>query len=153
MSWRHMVLVGAAVVVATVAALLSDNPRAIAQTSARTPAPGEGVICAWAIYTVALEVGTRCHPGEDADVQAELQHSVSMVDAYVTANTNPHATQQQLDEFKRSQGHVGEPLASLCHGDPEQLYRSIVQQGAPAIRESVSGLVSRPGEPTWGTCL
>lgn len=150
---RIVVLLIAVVVATTVAATLSDKPRALAQTGPRTPEPGEGVICAWAIYTAAAEIGRRCHPGENAEAQEELQRSVSRIDAYVVANTNPHETQQQLDEFKRRQGHVGDSLEFLCHGFADQLYRSIAQQGAQAIRESVDSMVSRPGEPTWGTCL
>ena len=153
MSWRHLVLVSTAAVLVTVAATLSGGQQAVAQTGGRTIAPGEGVICAWAIYTLASEVGTRCHPGEDVDVQAELQRSVSLIDAYVVANSNPHLTQQQVDEFKRTQGHVGEPLESLCQGDADQLYRSLAQQGALAIRDSVRSLLARSGEPTWGTCF
>ena len=152
MSRRHFVSLIGIVVTAAFAATFFSDPRAEAQ-GVRTPRPGEGVFCAWAIYTVVTEVGRRCHPGENAEVQAELERSVSRIDAYVVANTNPPVTPQQIEEFKRQQGHLGEPQESLCRGDPDQLYRSITEQGASAIRESVDGLVSQPGEPTWGTCF
>jgi len=142
------VLIAAIVAVGTL-----TEPRALAQTGARTPEPGEGVVCAWALYTVAREVGRRCHPGEDVELQEALEQAVSEIDAYVVANTNPSATQQQIDEFKRQQGHVGASEEFLCRGDPSELYRSLAEQGAPAIRASLDAALSRPGQPTWGTCL
>ncbi|MBL8543328.1 MAG: hypothetical protein JNJ63_05920 [Hyphomonadaceae bacterium] len=149
----HIFSVLAVIVGATVASALLTTPRASAQDSPRASKPGEGVICAWALYTVASEVGRRCHPGEDVELQEELERAVSQIDAYVVANTNPHVTQQQLHEFKRQQGHVGDSEEFLCHGDAHDLYRSSVEQGASAIRAHVENMISRPGEPTWGTCL
>jgi hypothetical protein len=101
------------VAAAIVAATFVNDPHALAQSGARLPEPGEGVVCAWAIYTVASEVGKRCYPGEHAEVQAELHRAVSRIDAYVVANTKPPVTQQQLDKFKREQGHVGD-LSLIC---------------------------------------
>jgi hypothetical protein len=151
MSFRHTVPAIALVVAAVAAAVFITDPRASADTLKRKP--GEGVICAWSVYTIASEVGGRCYPGQHFEVQAELRRAVSLLDAYVIANTKPPATQQLVDDFKRKQGHVGASTEFLCRGDPDQLYRAFVQQGASAIRNAVDDLVSRPGQPTWGTCL
>lgn len=127
------------------------QPRASAQM--REPEPGEGVICALAIYATVMEVGRRCYPEADAEIQGELARSVSRIDAYVLANTNGQVTQQQIDEFKRQQGNFGASEEFLCHGDPDQMYQSVVAQGVAELRRSTDELLSRPGEPTWGTCL
>lgn len=111
------------------------------------------MICAWAIYTVMNEVGPRCHPGEDAAIQAEVARAVEKIDAYVLANLTPTPTREDLDAFKRKQGHVGAPAEQLCTGSAEEMYEALVAQGPAPIRQSVDELLERPGEPTWGTCL
>ncbi|MBI1251792.1 MAG: hypothetical protein GC189_10000 [Alphaproteobacteria bacterium] len=142
-----------ALIAASVVASLLVQPLAIAQSGRRTPEPGEGVICAWALYSVAAEVGRRCFPGQNVEVNEELVRSVARIDAFVIANTDPQTTKQQIDEFKRQQGGVGADQESLCRGDAVQIYRSLAAQGALEIRRSIDTLVSRPGSPTWGTCL
>lgn len=127
--------------------------QSLASAQTREYEPGEGVICALAIYSVVTEVGRRCHPAEDVEVQEELARTILRLDAFVLANTNGQVTQQQIDEFKRQQGHFGASEEFLCHGDADQMYRAVVAQGADELRQAVDGLVSRPGEPTWGTCL
>jgi hypothetical protein len=140
------------VLVAALLATMGSVPHARENPVQRTE-PGEGVVCAWAIYTTALEVGTRCYPGEHVDVQTELRRAVSQIDAYVIANSKPPPTQKQFDTFKREQGNVGASREFLCRGDPDQIYKGFVGWGAPAISKAVNELVSRPGQPTWGTCL
>jgi hypothetical protein len=142
-----------ALVAASFLAALGGEPFAFAQSGRRTPEPGEGVICAWALYSVATEVAGRCYPGQNVEVQQELVRSVARIDAFVIANADPQVTEQQVEEFKRQQGGVGADEELLCHGDAEQLYQSLAAQGASEIRQSIDTLVSRPGPPTWGTCL
>lgn len=145
-------LVVALVATGIVASLLGQT-LAFAQSGRRTPEPGEGVICAWALYSVAAEVGGRCYPDQNVEVNEELVRSVARIDAFVIANTDPQVTDQQVDEFKRLQGGVGAAEEFLCHGDAVQIYQSLAAQGASEIRQSIDTLVSRPGPPTWGTCL
>ena len=131
-------------------------PSTIAQSvsppPAREPPPGEGVICAWAIYTTVAEVGGTCFPRENPALQAELRRSVSRIDAYVLRNSKG-ATPEQLTAFKRQQGHVGAPAARLCVADAIQLYRSLEKAGAAKLSAGVDAMLARDGEPTWGTCL
>lgn len=138
--------------VAACLAVLSCSA-ALGQSPLRETEPGEGAYCGWAIYTAMLEVGTRCHAGDDVEVQRELARSVSRIEAYVIANSNPSPTAEEIENFKREQGAVGRSLDNLCHGDAEEMYRSVVALGSSNIRESVDALVARPGPPTWGTCL
>lgn len=58
MNAGHAVLTIGAVVAAIFAVTFVNDPRALAHSGARGPEPGEGVICAWAIYTIASEVET-----------------------------------------------------------------------------------------------
>lgn len=115
------------------------------------PAPGEGVICAEAIYTVIAEVGAQCRAGEDPAFQAELKHDLSLIDAYILKNSK--TTPAQLDEFKRVQGHKGAPKAALCRGDALQMYDAMKRADPKAMSASIQKTLALPGEPTWGTCL
>jgi len=135
------------------AATFFAQPPAFAQAEAVRSEPGEGVICAWAIYSAMAEVGARCHPDEDADVQAELTLAVARLDAYVIANTTPPATIERIAEFKREQGMAGAPKEQLCRGAPEEMYKSVAARSPAEIRKTVDDLVARAGPPTWGTCL
>jgi hypothetical protein len=136
----------------TLAALLV-GPASIAggQTpdTAATP-PGQGVMCAVAIYGLADQVGRRCFPGQDAAMQAEIGRTVAKLDGYVLTNG---WTAEDLAHFKREQAWVDEPRDKLCKGDPVGLYRGMAATNPAELRASVDALVSRPGKPTWGDCL
>lgn len=116
----------------------------------QTP-PGEGVFCAAAIFALAAEVGARCFPGQDPDLQAELRQSVAKIDAFILQNST--TTAAELETFKKEQAHVGAPAALLCQGDASDIYLGLRRGGPKPIRENADLLVSRPGPPTWGTCL
>mgnify|MGYP001577641169 CR=1 FL=1 len=113
--------------------------------------PGEGVFCAAAILALAAEVGARCFPGQDSGLQAELRQSVARIDAFILQNSS--TTPAELETFKKEQAHVGAPAAVLCQGDASDLYLGLRKGGPNPIRENTDLLVSRPGPPTWGTCL
>jgi hypothetical protein len=121
------------------------------RTPERTPPPGEGVVCAWAIYAVVAEIGARCFPGDAPEFQAELNRSVGRIDAYVLKNSK--MTPEDVARFKRDQGHVGYPKELICQGDGLQLYQALKSGGAARLRSATDAAVARPGEPTWGTCL
>ena len=136
---------------AAVAIIMASVVAARAQV--REPEPGEGVICAWAIYSAMIEVASRCFPGEHADVQVALRDGVSRIDDYVRRNGEPPPSEEDIARFKREQGLVGAPTEQLCHGDAVGMYHAIAAQGAEKIRESIDAVVARPGRPSWGTCL
>jgi hypothetical protein len=119
--------------------------------AARVPPPGEGVICALAIYTLVNEVGGQCFPGGNPEFQAEVGRSVSKLDAFVLRNSD--MTRAALAKFKADQGQVGAPKERLCKGDAITLYRALESGGAQRLRSSVDDAVARPGKPTWGTCF
>ncbi len=115
------------------------------------PKPGEGVLCLWALTSVAAEVARHCPGKGDPEFQAALDESVSRMDRYVAANGNMSA--KAIDEFKRSQGGVGRDIANLCSTDALQIYDGIHSGGSTALRDGVSKVVARPGTPAWGDCL
>ncbi len=120
------------------------------QVSREAP-PGEGVICAWAIYSLVEEVGRRCAPERYPEAQAELRRTVQRLDDYVRANSE--LTPEQIAQFKSEQAHVGAPEAELCQGDALQMFERLAEVNPVELSASVDAMVARPGEPTWGTCL
>ena len=120
------------------------------QVSREVP-PGEGVICAWAIYSLIEEVGRRCAPERYPEGQAELRRSVQRLDDYVRANSQ--LTPEEIARFKSEQAHIGAPEAELCQGEPLQMFEGVGQIDPVELSTSIDALVARPGTPTWGTCL
>lgn len=133
--------------IAAAAALLmvgsSAGSGAVTSPQEREAPPGEGVICAWGIYSFVSEVVERC---------AELKRSVERLDAYVRANSE--ITPEQFDRFKREQANVGAPESAICQaGVADGLVDSLTRVPVHDLRASIDELVARPGTPTWGTCL
>lgn len=137
-----------ATAVATSASVASNG---LAPANPTGPKPGEGVLCLWALTSVASEVGKHCPGKSDPSFQADLDGSVALMDQYVSANT--HIGTEGIAKFKSQQGGVGESPAELCTADKTRLYDSLRAQGAAAIQESVQKVVARPGTPTWGDCF
>lgn len=116
--------------------------------------PGEGVICAVALFGAIEEIGRRCYPDRLPEFQAELRQSLARLDAYVLANSD--MTAEDLARFKADQSGADVPDAELCSSE----FGSIYTDPAPAATTDamefsayVDRLVARPGEPTWGTCV
>lgn len=128
-------------------AVLQQDPAPI---SPRESPPGEGVLCLWVYTGAAAEVGRRCRTGQNPELQAELDSSVERFEAYVLSNSN--ATPEQVAEFKREQGMVGAPEATVCSGDAIALYNLVAARGADRLRSQVDALLARPGAPSWGDC-
>jgi hypothetical protein len=132
---------------------------AAAPTPAATPSPnaeirsqplGEGVLCGWAFMVAVREVGRQCFAGQDAQLGAVLQDSVSRLDAYAARN-GPFAP-AEIADFHKKMGKEGAPTSELCQGDLRKLYEGYRSAGDAAIRSMTDAMVSRPGRPTWGTC-
>jgi len=115
------------------------------------PKPGEGVLCLWALTSVAAEVAKNCPGKADPEFQAALDESVSRMDRYVT--TNGSMSTEEIDKIKRRHGGVGLDVAKLCSTDALQLYDVMHSQGSKALRYGVSKVVARAGTPAWGDCL
>jgi hypothetical protein len=161
MLWRPSRITPLFAIVAAIYLTIAFSPdvtsAALAQTEQQSPLsepqPGEGVICAWAVYTAMDEVGRRCLPGESVEFQAELRRSVTRIDEYVIQNASPPLTPEQIAEFKRRQGKVGSPLEQLCNAEMVGGFRSFAELGAETLRTKTDALLVRPAMPTWGTCL
>jgi len=110
-------------------------------------------LCAWALIGTAAEFGRRCRTGQDPEVQEELAHSLSRIESYVLANSDPPLTSADVDRFKREQLHIDAPEQLLCESEIGGLYSELAAKNASEIRFSTDALVQRPGVPTWGDCL
>lgn len=113
--------------------------------------PGEGVLCLWALTSIASEVGKHCPGKRDPVFQAALEESVIRFDRYVAVN-GP-TTASDVETFKRRQGGLGQDPAALCSADALQVYDGMHRQGATVLQESIVALLARPGTPAWGDCL
>jgi hypothetical protein len=114
-------------------------------------APGAGVLCAWAMVSVVDEVGGRCFAGQDKAFQAEVHGMMIRMDAYVAANQP--ATAESIASFHREQGLRGAPATQLCQGDLPELYKRVRDQGVDRFKAAFDAMISRPGKPTWDTCV
>jgi hypothetical protein len=136
-----------------VLATLLAGPASVAEGQAsdeRAKPPGEGVMCALAIYSAMDQVGRVCFPGQDPAMQAEVGRAVAKLDRYVLANG---WTAEDLAHFKREQASVDTPKDKLCKGDFLDLYKAAKTSDPAALGAAVDKATSRPGQPTWGTCL
>jgi len=115
------------------------------------PIPGEGILCALALYSVANEVARVCRPSDPPQLGVELGHAVDRLTEYIT--TNGGGTPAEVEEFKRQQGGVGRAADVLCKGDALMIYEGIRHMSPDALRLSVDSAVARPGKPTWGVCI
>ena len=143
------------VLMASSLALLTGAASApAAPQDARETPPGEGIICAMAIFGVIAEIGRRCYPDSLPEFQEELRQSLARMDAYVLANSD--MTPEDLERFKADQTGASVPDAELCSSDFASIYTespSAETTDAGEFRSYVDQLVARPGTPTWGTCL
>lgn len=121
-------------------------PRQSAEPSRR---PGEGVLCALAIYSALTEASRRCAPDTAPEAQAELRRQVERLDAYALANG---MTAETLAAFKAQ--HV--PSASdpaICEMYRRDRFDEALEIEPEALRTYVDDLTARPGTPAWGDCL
>jgi hypothetical protein len=145
---RPLSLITLAIIAATGLTAFSSAP---AQTQRETP-PGEGVICAWAIYSFVSDVAERCPTGASVELKAELARSVERLDAYVRENSD--ITPAQFEAFKREQANVGRPEAEVCGASvADGLVEGLTHMPVDELRTFIDEAVARPGTPTWGTCL
>jgi hypothetical protein len=120
------------------------------QAMSASDAPGEGVLCYWAIAAAAQQVGSRCPGQAELPLQSALDESVAALEAYVAANGMSPA---EIVAFKHGQGMDGRLNAELCSGDTLQLYSEMSKGGPEAVRKATRDLTARPGKPSWGDCL
>ena len=143
-----MTIARASVILAASFALIAADQPA---PSRPVPAPGEGVICALALYNAIAEIGRQCFPDQDQDFKTRLSGVLKKVDAYVLANSG--SKPEDLEIFKRKQALLGKPKADVCKPDLMQLYTAAAKAGAADLQDSADKLLARPGKPTWGDCL
>ncbi len=115
-------------------------------------APGQGMLCMWALISGAAEAGDRCFTGKDQAFQAQLHDLVAKMDAY--AAKNGPATPDQIAGFHQDQGLRGTPTTALCQGEAPKFYTHLRDAIGPVkVRTMVESMIARPGKPTWDTCV
>ena len=97
------------------------------------PAPGEGVYCALAIYSVVSQVAQVCRPTEAPKFQAGLNDAVARLGDYVVKNGG--GSRADVERFKKEQGGVGTPKDKLCQGDPLMMYEACLLYTSPSPRD------------------
>lgn len=114
--------------------------------------PTVGTVCLWAIYNTLDQVGKRCHPGEDAALQAFVAEGAGRLDRVLIARGG--MTQAQLDKFRRQQTGADLPDAEFCKAEgPGGFYGPARSQDLDGMRRDLEKVLARPGKPVWGDCL
>ena len=122
--------------------------------------PGEGVICAYGLYTM-LQFTAKVCSWERVPFDEMLDHAVADIESYILAN----ASDPSVVERTRANMAAGEAVWKTWPTADQQAYceqqsKSQTMAGIP-IRESdpeelkrhVELLLSVPGEPTLGSCV
>lgn len=125
-------------------------------TLAQDQRPGEGVICAYVLYTMSQFIIETCGwdrlPIDDA-----VDRAVPRIEAYILAN----ASDPSIVEQTRKNLRDGRVLANTWAEGELEAYcevnanlESSRQMFTPAeFERNMDKLLSRPGEPTLGHCL
>ncbi len=148
---RNAVL-GAAAILALSAPLAQSQEApggdAAAEKAAKQHAP---VLCVWTLLLATQLVGQRCHPGEDPELQAELDKSISRVDAFIMANDHT-ATKERVDAFKQSFKDQSASVSICANPGAEAMYDDAKKAGPGKIHSDTDDLVAIPRAPTKEGC-
>ena len=112
------------------------------------PAPaahGEGLICVWAIYSNLLEIGRRCGVTPSPAFQAELEGSVSRMEAYARRQSPARAA--DMAGFRRRE-IVGD--TRLCDADAVGTYHELSRTDPARVRQDVDEMLARSPPVEWG---
>jgi len=110
-------------------------------------APGDGMLCAAALYHATAQAAKRCYPDEAVELQAELGQAVERIDAFILANSD--WTLQQLAAFNDEQARV-ESGAKPCEDQAVEIFRKMMKAKPESVRAAVDLGTARAGKPTWG---
>jgi hypothetical protein len=152
MSLRRTTVATVALCFVLSASARSAPPTPPAPYVERVKPPGEGVLCAWGIYTAMASVGATCFPGENPRFQADLRAYSAQLEAYVVRN-DKSATPQSIARFRREQGQTEAPAGKLCRADIVKMYRGFETADRQALMAAVAEATARDGKPSWGSCL
>lgn len=110
-----------------------------------------GPVCWAAIVESIRQVGTRCYPGKNAALLAELDQANAQLGAMLLERG---WTPEQLEGFRGQMGEADTPTEKLCaNADAAQMYRGFASANPADLRATTEAMLARPGPPQWGTCL
>lgn len=143
------------------AALLLVGAVSVSAAQAQgTRVPGEGVICAYGLYTM-LQFTAKVCDWERVPFDETLDQAIADIESYILAN----ARDPSIVESTRANLLGGEAVwntwsAGDQKADCEQQSKAQTMAGIPIrqtdpaeLKRSVELLLSVPGEPTLGSCF
>ncbi|HYD13719.1 MAG TPA: hypothetical protein VEC11_12800 [Allosphingosinicella sp.] len=106
-----------------------------------SPSQREGLLCPWAIHANMLEVGRRCGVTANPAFQAELERSVSLMEAYARRQSPARAAEMAAWVQREVNGD-----ARLC--DPEMVaaYSELGPAELARLRQDTDNLLA--GSPS-----
>ena len=112
------------------------------------PAPPEGLFCPWAVHANLLEVGRRCGVAANPAAQAELERSVSRMEAYARLQSPARAAYMAR---YRQREIVGDPR--LCSAEAVAFYNEMSQIEPARIRQDTDALLAQsPSLDRYDNC-
>jgi len=122
----------------------SEADRAGLNTVGDNPAPpvqGEGLLCPWAIHASLLEVGRRCGVTANPAFQAELERSVSLMEAYARRQSPARAAEMAAWVRREVNGD-----ARLCDAEMVATYNGLGPSELARLRQDTDNLLA--GSPS-----
>jgi hypothetical protein len=151
------------VAAALAAGAMTPQPPAtpqIPQTGPQTDQSGKGaVLCSWHVYSAALQLAERCHPGRDPELQRALGDGVGDIEAFIVRHSRPQVTAGQVAAlrergFRETADWITRNGGDFCR-DPNlaPLYGELRRRGAEGVRADVADLLSVPRQPLMDPCF
>ena len=103
------------------------------------PTQSEGLLCPWAIHAYMLEIGRRCGVTANPAIQAELERSVSLMEAYARRQSPARAAEMAAwvqREFNAS--------APLCTAESVTSYNELGPTELAELRRDTDRLLAGP---------
>ena len=108
-----------------------------------------GLLCMWARISAAAHVGRHCRAGQNPALQAELEASITRIEAHVLQAGMP---QVDIATFRDGPGMGTADEAELCTGEPIIFYDRFVAAGPDGLKTETDRLLALPDPPGWGYC-
>jgi hypothetical protein len=157
MIWKRSSCVRLALVLLGVIVTMSANgvEQAVAQQSSEADeidTSGHGaVLCIYMINLHAAVTGRVCYPGKDEVLQSALDESLARIEAFVLENSSISAA--ELARWRQEYTDRQKDSGQLCSGESADLYKTLRDRGAEALRASTDKLLSVPRKPVMNPCL
>jgi len=115
---------------------------------------GKGaVLCTWGILEAARTAERECFRDDDKAVEAELDRSISRIDAFIIHNSVRPVTPAALEAERLRGIQALHASGNICKSDAGKMYEAIRAGGASRLEASTTDLLSIPREPVINPCL